>query len=102
LPGWLWTTILLTSSSWVARITGVSHQHICGCSRYYDQCLIHFLCFTSTKQGRKMEIRGEKMTGMNDCIFKNSRKWYLLVIPDQLSLFSSQSTFPIPSTPCCG
>jgi hypothetical protein len=24
-PGWLWTTILLISASWVARITGVSH-----------------------------------------------------------------------------
>jgi hypothetical protein len=23
--GWLWTTILLISASWVARITGVSH-----------------------------------------------------------------------------
>jgi hypothetical protein len=26
-PGWLRTTILLISASWVARITGVSHQH---------------------------------------------------------------------------
>jgi hypothetical protein len=26
-PGWLWTMILLISASWVARITGVSHQH---------------------------------------------------------------------------
>jgi hypothetical protein len=26
-PGWLWITILLISASWVARITGVSHQH---------------------------------------------------------------------------
>jgi hypothetical protein len=25
--GWLWTTILLISASWVARITGVSHQN---------------------------------------------------------------------------
>jgi hypothetical protein len=25
-PGWLWTVILLISASWVARITGVSHQ----------------------------------------------------------------------------
>jgi hypothetical protein len=24
--GWLWTTILLISASWVVRITGVSHQ----------------------------------------------------------------------------
>jgi hypothetical protein len=24
---WLWTVILLISASWVARITGVSHQH---------------------------------------------------------------------------
>jgi hypothetical protein len=24
-PGWLWTSILLISASWVARITGVSH-----------------------------------------------------------------------------
>jgi hypothetical protein len=24
-PGWPWTTILLISASWVARITGVSH-----------------------------------------------------------------------------
>jgi hypothetical protein len=24
---WLWTMILLSSASWVARITGVSHQH---------------------------------------------------------------------------
>jgi hypothetical protein len=26
--GWLRTTILLISASWVARITGVSHQHL--------------------------------------------------------------------------
>jgi hypothetical protein len=26
--GWLWTVILLISASWVARITGVSHQHL--------------------------------------------------------------------------
>jgi hypothetical protein len=25
--GWLQTTILLTSASWIARITNVSHQH---------------------------------------------------------------------------
>jgi hypothetical protein len=25
-PGWLWTVILLISASWVARITGMSHQ----------------------------------------------------------------------------
>jgi hypothetical protein len=25
--GWLWTSILLASASWVARITGVSHWH---------------------------------------------------------------------------
>jgi hypothetical protein len=25
--GWLWTTVLLISASWVARITGKSHQH---------------------------------------------------------------------------
>jgi hypothetical protein len=24
-PGWLWTTILLISVSWVARVTGISH-----------------------------------------------------------------------------
>jgi hypothetical protein len=27
-PGWLWTEILLISASWVARITGLSHQHL--------------------------------------------------------------------------
>jgi hypothetical protein len=26
-PRWLWTTILLISASWVARITGMSHWH---------------------------------------------------------------------------
>jgi hypothetical protein len=26
-PGWLWTVVLLISASWVARITGVRHQH---------------------------------------------------------------------------
>jgi hypothetical protein len=26
-PGWLWTTILLITVSWVARISGVSHHH---------------------------------------------------------------------------
>jgi hypothetical protein len=26
--GWLWTMIFLISASWVARITGVSHQHL--------------------------------------------------------------------------
>jgi hypothetical protein len=26
--GWLWTTILLISASWVARITGMNHQHL--------------------------------------------------------------------------
>jgi hypothetical protein len=26
-PGWLWTTVLLISASWVARITGMSHRH---------------------------------------------------------------------------
>jgi hypothetical protein len=26
--GWLWTVILLISTSWVARIIGVSHQHV--------------------------------------------------------------------------
>jgi hypothetical protein len=25
-PGWLWITVLLISASWVARITGMSHQ----------------------------------------------------------------------------
>jgi hypothetical protein len=27
-PGWLRTTILLISASWVARITAVSHWHL--------------------------------------------------------------------------
>jgi hypothetical protein len=27
-PGWLGTPILLISASWVARITGLSHQHL--------------------------------------------------------------------------
>jgi hypothetical protein len=27
-PGWFWTAILLIAASWVARITGVSHQHL--------------------------------------------------------------------------
>jgi hypothetical protein len=27
-PDWLWTEILLISASWVARITGMSHQHL--------------------------------------------------------------------------
>jgi hypothetical protein len=27
-PGWLQTTILLISDSWVAKIIGVSHQHL--------------------------------------------------------------------------
>jgi hypothetical protein len=27
-PGWLWTTILLISASWLARITGMSHFFI--------------------------------------------------------------------------
>jgi hypothetical protein len=26
-PGWLWTAIFLISAFWVARITGVNHQH---------------------------------------------------------------------------
>jgi hypothetical protein len=26
-PGWLWTTILLISASWVAKIIDVSHWH---------------------------------------------------------------------------
>jgi hypothetical protein len=26
--GWLWTVILLISTSWVARITGMSHQRL--------------------------------------------------------------------------
>jgi hypothetical protein len=26
--GWLWIAILLISASWVAKITGVSHQHL--------------------------------------------------------------------------
>jgi hypothetical protein len=26
--GWLWTTVLLISASWVARITGMSHQRL--------------------------------------------------------------------------
>jgi hypothetical protein len=26
-PGWLWTTILLISVSWVTRITGLNHRH---------------------------------------------------------------------------
>jgi hypothetical protein len=29
--GWLWTTVLLISASWVARITGVSHWHPAMC-----------------------------------------------------------------------
>jgi hypothetical protein len=27
-PDWLWTSILLISASWVARITGVSHRRL--------------------------------------------------------------------------
>jgi hypothetical protein len=41
--GWLQTAILLISTSWVARITGVSHQHpIRGGAGHK-----HFLCFFS-------------------------------------------------------
>jgi hypothetical protein len=29
-PDWLWTAILLISASWVAKITGVSHQRPVG------------------------------------------------------------------------
>jgi hypothetical protein len=36
--GWLWTKILLTSDSWVSRITGVSH-HITFWGRY---CYFYF------------------------------------------------------------
>jgi hypothetical protein len=35
-PGWLQTSTLLICASWVARITGVSHQHLACC---------HFLLF---------------------------------------------------------
>jgi hypothetical protein len=34
-PGWPWTIILLTSASWVARIIGVSHQHLAKCYNYW-------------------------------------------------------------------
>jgi hypothetical protein len=32
--GWPWTVILLIYASWVARITGVSHQYL-ACSDYF-------------------------------------------------------------------
>jgi hypothetical protein len=33
-PGWLWTMILLISASWVARITGMSHQRLVLCFNF--------------------------------------------------------------------
>jgi hypothetical protein len=35
-PSWLWTAILLISASWVARITGVSHQ--CPAQQTFKVC----------------------------------------------------------------
>jgi hypothetical protein len=37
--GWLWTMILLTSTSWIARITGVSHQHLADLKLFQRQIL---------------------------------------------------------------
>jgi hypothetical protein len=36
--GWLWTAVLLSSASWVARITGMSH-HAWLLSILYQDCL---------------------------------------------------------------
>jgi hypothetical protein len=41
--GWLWTTILLLSSSWVARLTGVHHQHPASTNNFLK---INFISFT--------------------------------------------------------
>jgi hypothetical protein len=38
---WLWTTILLISASWVARITGVSHWHSFHLSDWPNPCSWH-------------------------------------------------------------
>jgi hypothetical protein len=40
--GWLWTTILLISASWVARITDVSHH------TRLSKCLLRNLCITQS------------------------------------------------------
>jgi hypothetical protein len=35
-PGWLWASIFLISASWVARITGESHQR--SAKRFFFNC----------------------------------------------------------------
>jgi hypothetical protein len=63
--GWLQILILLISASWVARITGLSHQHLAGlyfwglsnilCSRYHflspntPQLLVHIQIIRTKK-----------------------------------------------------
>jgi hypothetical protein len=48
-PSWLWTTILLISASWVARITSVSHQHLDNTSHLtYTPDEHKFLCISHT------------------------------------------------------
>jgi hypothetical protein len=37
--GWLWTEIVLISASWVARITGMSHQYLAQASNSWLSCL---------------------------------------------------------------
>jgi hypothetical protein len=44
-PGWLWTVILLISASWIARITGVSHQHPAHYLHFIDEKLRFGCCY---------------------------------------------------------
>jgi hypothetical protein len=41
--GWLWNVLLLISASWVAWITGVTHQHMAPFLSYELQIILQFL-----------------------------------------------------------
>jgi hypothetical protein len=70
-PGWLWTTILLVSTSWVVRIIGVNHQ--CLASHYI---LVRSLSNDSWHSGSASRVPG---TGSLDLIL-SSRKSHQLVL----------------------
>jgi hypothetical protein len=49
-PGWLRTTILLISASWIARITGTSHQDLCFPIFFYGPTIKETTCNVNNRK----------------------------------------------------
>jgi hypothetical protein len=88
--GWLWTTILLISTSWIARITGMSHQRLvnngilmCSWAHKYHQWKESNCCY-----GNQANAENKPNLQQLSISYIVLRKWDFWTLPLQiLTLF---------------